>query len=473
MSRPYDAAVIGSGPNGLAAALLLAGAGLRVVVYEAHDTPGGGVRSAELTEPGFVHDVCSAFHPMAVASPFLRGLPLRQHGLDWVDPPAACAHPLEGGKAAVQYRSLAETVRGLGRDGPGWDRLMRPFVERWRALFVDAMGPLSIPDAPVLMGRFGLAAMRPASWVCRFGFREAPAAALFAGIAGHSVLPLERTPSAAIAMMLGIAGHAVGWPFPRGGAQRLTDAMVGLLLARGGLVQTGVRIEALEQVETDGPVLFDVGPKQVAGIAGKGLPERFRARLQRYRYGPASFKVDFALSEPIPWENREVAQAGTVHLGGTWQEIAEAERAPWNGKTHPRPYILVGQQSLFDDTRAPAGKHTGWAYCHVPNGSDADMTGAIEDQIERFAPGFKDTILARHVTTPADFSSYNPSYVGGDVVGGIADLWQLFSRPVARAQPHTTPNPRLYMCSASTPPGGGVHGMGGYHAARLALSRRR
>lgn len=467
--RSFDAAVIGSGPNGLAAALAAQSTGRRVVVYEAADVPGGGMRTESLTLSGFRHDVCSAIHPMAAASPYLRTLPLAEHGLEWVEPPAAVAHPMREEPAALLFRSVAETARGLGEDAAAYERTFAPLVAQWPALFGAGMGRPAWPSHPAVLARFGALAAWPATTLARRLFRTARAQALFAGIAAHSVLPLEQTPSAAIGLMLQIAGHAVGWPFPRGGARSLADAMVSLFVARGGTIRCGTRIDDVDACETLGPVFFDTGPHALARIAGRRLPEAYVRALGRYRYGPGAYKIDYALSAPIPWRDPAVMQAGTVHLGGTLAEQAESERAPHRGRVSDRPYVLVAQQSLFDDTRAPAGQHTGWAYCHVPPNATVNMTDAIERQIERYAPGFRDCILARVVTRPSEFAVHNPNYVGGDVNGGMADLWQLFARPVLRASPWSTPDSRVFLCSASTPPGGGVHGMCGYNAVAAAF----
>jgi phytoene dehydrogenase-like protein len=471
LSRQHDAAVVGAGPNGLAAAIALARAGRSVVVYEAAPRVGGGARSEELTLPGFRHDPCSAIHPMAAASPFLRSLPLKEHGLEWVQPAAPLAHPFDDGSAAVLERSLADTAASLpGDEGryPGW---MRPFAEGWEGLVADVMGPLGWPGRPLLLARFGLRALRSATGLARAAFRGEAARALFAGLAGHSVLSLDRMPSAAIGLVLAAAGHAVGWPLPRGGSQAISDAMASLLRSLGGEIRTGVRVRRLAELPARGPLLFDVSPPELLRIAGDALPPGYRCRLRRYRFGPGVFKLDWALCGPIPWRASACARAGTVHLGGTLAEIAASERAVWRGQHPERPYVLVAQQSLFDPSRAPAGRHTGWAYCHVPPGSTRDMSGAIEAQLERFAPGFRDLVLARRATTCADLERGNPNYVGGDINGGVADLRQLFFRPAPRLVPYRTPNPRILLCSASTPPGGGVHGMCGFHAARAALAK--
>lgn len=469
MTITPDAIIIGSGPNGLAAAITLARAGLRTRVVEAQPTLGGGARSAELTLPGFVHDICSAIHPMGVGSPFFRSLSLTEHGLEWIQPPAALAHPLDDGRVALLDRSVERTAAGLGEDGPAYRRLLEPFVAAADQLFEQTLGPFRLPRHPLLMARFGLQALRSANSLANRWFRGDLAKAFFAGIAAHSILPLDQLTTAAIGIMLGIAGHAVGWPLPRGGSQQISNALASYLRSLGGEVITGQEVRSIEELPPARALLFDVGPQQLSRIAGPHLPEGFHRKLQSYRYGPAAFKLDWALSGPIPWKAPACAQAATVHLGGTLEELTISEAAPWQNRHCERPYVLVAQQSLFDPTRAPPGKHTGWAYCHVPHGSTRDMTDVIEAQMERFAPGFRDLILARHVLTPAEFQRHNANLVGGDITGGVMDLRQLFTRPTARLVPYATPNPRIFICSASTPPGGGVHGMCGYHAARAAL----
>jgi len=465
-----DAIVVGAGPNGLAAAIALARRGLAVTVYEAADTIGGGVRSAALTLPGFVHDVCSAVYPMAVASPFLRELPLADHGLEWIYPPAPFAHPLDCRVAAIAERSVEATADGLGTDAAAYRKLMRPLTADAEKLFM-LLGPLTIPRHPLAAIRFGLKALRSSRGLAEAYFRGEPAKALFAGLAAHAVLPLEQRPGAAIALMLGLAGHAVGWPIPKGGAQKLADALASYLRTLGGVILTGRRIQTIDELSPAKAVLLDLTPRQVVAVAGHRLPRRYCQRLSRYRYGPGVFKVDWALSGPIPWAAAGCRRAGTVHVGGTLDEIADAERAAFEGKHHERPFVLLAQPSLFDPTRAPEAQHTAWAYCHVPHGSTADMTSPIESQVERFAPGFRDVILARHTMNTADMERHNANNVGGDITGGVADLGQLFTRPVARLNPYTTPNRGLFICSASTPPGGGVHGMCGYFAARAVLRR--
>ncbi len=465
----HDAVVVGSGPNGLAAAIALAQAGKSVLVLEARETIGGGCRSAELTLPGFLHDTCSAIHPLGLGSPFFKTLPLGQHGLEWIQPSAPVAHPLDDGTAVMMERSVEETARGLGADAAAYRRLMGPMVAGWDALLPDLLAPLHVPRHPLAMGRFGLAALRSARGLAEARFRGERARALFAGLAGHSVLPLESAATAAIGLVLGAAAHAVGWPLPRGGSRRIAYALGGHLLSLGGEIRTGSAVESLDSLPAASAVLCDVTPRQLLTLAGDRLRGGYRRRLERYRYGAAAFKLDFALSGPIPWKAGDCARAGTVHLGGTLAEIAVSEAEVGRGRHPERPYVLLAQQSLFDPSRAPAGKHTAWAYCHVPNGSAVDMTERIEAQIERFAPGFRDLVLARSVLTPSRLHELNPNYVGGDINGGAQDLRQMFTRPAPRIVPYSTPARGLYICSSSTPPGGGVHGMCGYHAARAAL----
>ena len=471
MSAPFDAAVVGSGPNGLCAAIAMAQAGLSVVVYESRATIGGGVRTAELTLPGFRHDICSSIYPMAIGSPFMRTLSLAEHGLEWIHPQVPLAHPLDLEPAILLERAIDTTASHLDEDAPRYTRMMTPFVTRWEDLASDAMAPLGVPAHPWLMARFGLQAFRSATALAQSAFDGARARALFAGLAAHSVLPLDVMPSSAIGLMLGYAAHAVGWPMPRGGAQQLSDALASLLRALGGVIRTDSRITAIDDVETEGPILFDTSPHHMATIAASALPEGYCRRLRTYRYGPGVFKVDWALDAPVPWRDAACAQAGTVHLGGTWEAIAASERTVWEGRYADQPYVLFAQHSLFDATRAPAGKHTAWAYCHVPNGSTRDMTAVVEEQVERYAPGFRDCILARHTMHAMDYEAYNDNYIGGDINGGAPILSQLFTRPLVRLNPYTTPNRRLYLCSAATPPGGGVHGMCGVYAANAALKR--
>jgi len=474
----YDAVVVGAGPNGLAAAITLARAGRSVVIYEAAETLGGGSRTKELTLPGYRHDVCSAIHPLGVASPFFRSLPLERYGLEWVYSPAALAHPLDGPNAgaAVLERSFDALDATLGKqDATAWRRLFEPLAGGWDGLAQGILGPLRPlfqlrhPLISLEMARFGLSALQPAQGLAERTFQGERARALFAGMGAHAMLPLEQPVTAAMALVLGTLGHTVGWPFPKGGSQAIVDALAAHLRALGGEIITGVEVKALRELPSSRATLFDVTPRQLLAIAGDALPEDYRARLGRYRYGPGVFKIDYALDGPIPWTAAECARAATVHVGGTLTEIASSERAVSRGVVAEQPFVLLAQQSLFDVTRAPAGKHTAWAYCHVPNGCDVDMTERIEAQIERFAPGLRDRILARHTLNPAQVERYNANYIGGDINGGLQDLGQLFTRPVVRLDPYSTPNKALYLCSSSTPPGGGVHGMCGYHAARSAL----
>jgi phytoene dehydrogenase-like protein len=469
----HEAVVIGSGPNGLAAAIALAGAGVSVLVVEASGEPGGGTRSRQLTLPGFVHDVCSAVHPTGILSPFLRQLPLAEHGLTWRFPRASVAHPLDDAPAVRLVRSLEETCEGLGRDGRAWRRLVAPFLRDPHALLADAMAPLRFPSHPLLFARFGLRAAFSANRLARLLFREERARALLAGLAGHSVLPLTQPLTAAMGVLFAVTAHVVDWPVAEGGSQAIADALVSYLASLGGRVETGRRIERLDEVDGARVVLFDTSPDQLARIAGEALPAGYRRRLGRYRYGPGAFKLDWALDGPIPWQDSACREASTVHVGGTLEEICASERDMYRGRHSERPFLILCQQSEIDPTRAPAGKHTGYAYCHVPHGSPLDRTDAIERQVERFAPGFRDRILARHATSPADFERENPNYRGGAITGGVADALQLWSRPVARLDPYSTPNPRLFICSAASPPGGGVHGQCGYWAARSALRRLR
>ena len=470
--RP-DAVVVGSGPNGLAAAITLAQAGHSVVVREAEATIGGGTRSAALTLPGFVHDVCSAVHPLAVGSPFLRSIPFDQHGVSFVHPPIPLAHPFDDGSAAVLLRSVEETAAALGPDAGAYRRLMNPFVDRWETLIGVVLGPLRPTRHFIPLARFGFFGARSAYGLATSTFSGERARALFGGMALHAILPLERAPTAAFGLLMAILGHAVGWPVIRGGSQQIADALAAQLKSLGGEVTTNTRVDSVDELFPARMVLLDLTPRQILKVAGHGLPAGYRNRLQRYRYGPGVYKVDWALDGPVPWRAPECRSAGTVHVGGTLDELAASERAVWRGEVPDRPAVLVAQQSLFDSTRAPAGKHTLWAYCHVPHGSTVDAVDRIETQIERFAPGFRDQVLARSIMPPAALERHNANCIGGDINGGVEDFRQLWTRPTVRLNPYSTPTPGVFICSSSTPPGGGVHGMCGYWAARAALDRSR
>src|SRR5262245_43356263 len=470
MSTEYDAVVVGSGPNGLVAAITIARAGRRVLVVEGQATPGGGTRSAELTEPGFVHDVCSAIHPLGAVAEAMRTLPLDRHGLRWIQPPVAAAHTLDDHSVPLE-RSVEATAARLGADGKAWTRLLGPVVDAGVGFVDDVLSPLTFPDHPVVMARFGLHALRSATAFTRRHFVGPAAPALFAGAAAHAVLPFDRPATAGIGLFFSALGHVAGWPLAEGGSQAIADALVAELRSAGGAAECGRPIDSLGELPSSTVVLADVVPRNLVSIAGDRLPASMRRRYLRFRHGPAAFKLDYALSDPVPWRDPATSSTATVHVGGTFDEIAAAEATVAAGGHPGRPFVLVAQPSLFDRTRAPAGRHTLWAYCHVPNGSPVDMTEAIERQIERFAPGFRDTVIGRHVAGPADIEAGNPNYVGGDITGGVADLRQLFTRPVVSLHPWATGAPGLYLCSSSTPPGAGVHGMCGLHAANLALSR--
>jgi phytoene dehydrogenase-like protein len=467
-SKAYDAVVIGSGPNGLSAAITMAQHGKSVAVFEAQDRIGGGARSMELTLPGFVHDLCSAVYPLGIGSPFFRTLPLARYGLEWIQPPAALAHPFDDGTAITLERSVEATASQLGIDSESYHKLMGPLVASWNGLDVDLLGPLRLPRRPWRLARFGVSAIQPARRFAERRFRGERARGLFAGVAAHSMLSLEHWGSSAFGLVLAVAGHSVGWPIARGGAQKVAEALAAYLVSLGGEIIANRPVPTLGDVPSCRAIFCDLTPRQLLQFAGERLAEPYRKKLRRYRYGMAAFKMDWALSAPVPWKAGECARAATVHLGGTLEEIAISERAAWRGEHVEKPLVLVAQPSLFDPSRAPAGKHTLWSYCHVPNGSSFNMAEQIEKQIERFAPGFRDLVLGRSITPPLELEKRNPNLVGGDINGGAADLSQLFFRPTVKT--YATSLRGLYICSASTPPGGGVHGMCGHFAARRALN---
>jgi phytoene dehydrogenase-like protein len=465
----YDAVVVGSGPNGLAAAITIAQTGRSVLLLEAKDTIGGGTRTQELTLPGFRHDLCSAIHPLALTSPFFRSLDLGAHGLEWVQPPTPLAHPLDDGTAVLLERSPEETARGLGKDADRYLRLLGPFVQDWHELAQELLKPLGIPRKPLVLFRFGLLAMRSSMGFAKAWFQDVRAQALFAGNSAHAIFPLQHWSSAGFGLMLCMSGHAVGWPIARGGSQAIADALASCFVSLGGLVKVGTPVSSRSDLPKARAFLLDVTPSQLARIAGSILPSDYLERLQKHRYGSGVFKVDWALDGPIPWRNPDCLRAGTLHLGGTLEEIAASELDVWRGVLPEKPFVLLSQPSLFDSSRAPDGLHTVWGYCHVPNGCTVDMTQRIEDQVERFAPGFRSRVLERHAMSPSDMETYNANYVGGDIAGGVQSFRQLFFRPLGRWNAYSTPVKGLYMCSSSMPPGAGVHGMCGHLAAKLAL----
>ena len=468
MTKIYDAVVVGSGPNGLAAAITLARAGRSVLVLEAQKEFGGGARSGELTLPGFTHDLFSAVHPMALESQFFRELPLEAHGLSWIHSPAEVAHPMDDGTAVLLLRSVEKTAEGMGLDQERYCSFVNGLLKDWTYIKEEFLRPIRIPRDPLRLAKFGLPALLPARLLSRLLFKEERAAALLGGIAAHSTLSLDSFGTSAFALMLLLAGHHVGWPFPRGGAGAIARALVSYLRSLGGEVICDHPVTTMQDLPRAKASLFDVGPGQLAGIAGPELGPSFSSRLRKFRRAPGTFKLDWALRGPIPWRAPETALAATVHLGGTMRELAASERLPVRRKTSERPFVLLVQPSLFDPSRSPAGQHTAWAYCHVPTGSQVDMTARIEAQVERFAPGFRDLILARHILTPSGLEARNANLVGGDISGGAVDLPQLFLRPTARL--YRTSKHEIYICSSSTPPGSGVHGLCGFYAAREALA---
>jgi phytoene dehydrogenase-like protein len=464
----YDAIIVGSGPNGLAAAITMQQAGLSVLLVEGKDTVGGGMRSAELTLPGFVHDVCSAIHPLAAASPFFKTLPLEKHGLEFIYPTIAAAHPFDNGTAAALYRSVEQTAKQFSVDEKSYIKLLQPLVHDWPQIINDVLGPLHFPEHPVEMARFGMKALRSASSIAK-RFQSKEAKGLWAGMAAHSIQPLTNKTTAAIALVLMATGHTTGWPMPKGGSGKIAEALSSYFTSIGGTIQTNFYVRSLKELPSSRAVLFDVTPQQLMEIAGHQFSSIYKWQLKHYRYGMGVFKIDWALSAPIPFKAAECKQAGTIHLGNTFEEMAASEQLTSEGKIPERPFVLLAQQSLFDPSRAPAGKHSAWAYCHVPNNSTVDMTDRMEQQVERFAPGFKERIISRHVMNAREIEAYNPNYIGGDINGGIIDARQLFTRPALRWSPYRSSAKGIYICSSSTPPGGGVHGMCGYHAAKRAL----
>jgi phytoene dehydrogenase-like protein len=468
MKKDYDAIVVGSGPNGLSAAITMQQAGLSVLLVEAKGEIGGGMRSAELTLPGFVHDICSAIHPLAIGSPFFQTLPLEKYGLHFINPTIAAAHPFDDGTAAALHHSVTQTAELLGSDKGSYSRLMKPLVRDWPEIATGVLGPLRFPKKPFAMARFGLNALTSATYLAkRFATKEAKG--LWAGMTAHSMQPLSNVTTSAIGLVLIATGHIGGWPIPKGGTNAIANALAFYFTDLGGTIETNLYVHSLSQLPSANAILFDVTPWQLLHIAGHNFSSLYKWQLERYRYGMGVFKIDWALNGPIPFTAPECRQAGTVHLGNTLEEIADSEQTIALGKHAQKPFVLLAQQSLFDVSRAPEGKHTAWAYCHVPTGSQMDMTEQIEKQVERFAPGFRERILGRHIMNTAQIEAYNPNYIGGDINGGIIDAGQLFTRPALRLSPYRTSAKGLYICSSSTPPGGGVHGMCGYHAAKRAL----
>jgi phytoene dehydrogenase-like protein len=464
----YDAVVVGAGPNGLAAAIRIAQQGFSTLVLEENANIGGACRTEQITLPGFWHDVGSAVHPLALASPFFSSLPLEKHGLTWCHPPIPLAHPIDKTRVAVLYQSLEKTAVELGSDAEQYSKLFQPLVTNCRSLLPEILQPLiHLPRQPFRMAQFGRLALLSVEQLVRGRFSEETTKALIAGLGAHSFLSLTSPASAAFALMLGMLGHAVGWPIPKGGAGAITQALSQYLLSLGGKIQTGVPIKSSRQLPKTRAVLYDVTPRQLVQI--ESLPGSYQKKLQKYQYGPGVFKIDYALDSAIPWIHEECQSAGTIHLGGTFEEVALAESQVVSGRYPELPFLLLSQPSLFDSTRAPAGQQVLWAYTHVPFGSDRDLTEIVERQINRFAPGFSKRILARQVTLPAQLEEMNPNLVGGTITGGANHLWQMVARPTLSAVPYRTPKKGVYLCSSSTPPGGGVHGMCGYHAANAVL----
>ncbi len=467
-AKDYDAIVVGSGPNGLAAAITLRQQGLSVLLIEGKDEVGGGTRTSELTLPGFHHDICSAVHPMAVLSPFFKTLPLSRHGLEWLQPEINAAHPLDNGSAGALFHSVKDTAASLGPDTVAYEKFMAPVVKSLPSLLPELLSPFPLPANFLDLALFGLKALPPSTWIAKL-FKTPEAKGLWAGMAAHSIQPLDNWITSAIGLMLMAAGHVNGWPIPKGGSKGISLALASYFKSIGGEIQTGFFVTSVKELPTAKALLFDVTPRQLVKLAGDRLSRSYIQRLDNYRYGMGVFKIDWALSSPAPFTSSLCRKAGTVHLGGTFEEIAATEKMASDGKIPDKPFVLFSQPTLIDPTRAPEGKHVAWAYCHVPHGSGADMTQAIESQVERFAPGFRDTILAKHTFSAPEMEAYNPNYIGGDINGGIQDIFQHFSRPVLSISPYRTSQKGIYICSSSTPPGGGVHGMCGYHAAKRAL----
>jgi phytoene dehydrogenase-like protein len=463
--KKYDAVVVGSGPNGFAAAITLAKYGHSVLMLEANNTVGGGMRSSDLTHSGCIHDVCSAVHPLGIASPFFNSLGLASYGLEWINPPVPLAHPLDDGTAVLLECSLDTTVKNLGADGRAYDKLMRPLVDNWDKLLPEILSPLHFPKHPLALIRFGFMASQSATYMIFKNFITKQAKALFAGMAAHSKMPLDKAGSAAFGLLLGAAGHAAGWPIVKGGSQSIATALQKCFLALGGEVRTGVEVSSLDELPKAKMIILDITPRQLTGIAGNHLLVNQRRRLSQCQYGLGVFKMDWVLDGPVPWKSADCLRAAMVHVGGSFEDIAWAEDEVWNRRHPENPFVLLAQPSLFDATRAPVGKHTVWAYCHVPTGSTFDMSERIEAQIERFAPGFRDRILFRNTMNTAAMEADNPNYVGGDISGGRINLFKLF----LMSKPYSTPIKGVYVCSSSMPPGAGVHGMCGYHAAKKAM----
>ncbi len=473
MSGEQRIVIVGAGPNGLSAGVALVRHGLKVVLHEANSYIGGGACTRELTLPGFRHDVCSAVHPMGITSPFFQTLPLADHGLQWIHPPILMAHPFDDGTAAVLLRSMLDTANSLGaEDGQAYRRLMTPFMRHWPEVIAEALAPpLRIPRHPFLMARLGLYGLPSAKGLVERTFKSDRARSFFLGIAAHTLLPMEKSPSAAFGIMLALAGHAAGWPIPRGGSQSISEALASILRAHGGKIVVSSPVRSLEPFADARAIVFDLTPRQVLKVAGGKLPDHYRRRLESYRYGPGVFKIDWALSGPIPWTANECRNAGTIHLGASSSEVSESAAAAWYGREDQNPFIILVQPSLFDSTRCPDGKHTAWAYCHVPNGSTQDKTDAIERKVERFAPGFRELILARSTMNTRQLEAHNENLVGGDINGGVQDIRQFLFRPVPALDPYAMPAKGLFICSAATPPGGAVHGMCGYYAAMSVLRK--